>query len=527
MTMCIDGLDSYGNYKSVNAFRTAGGMDWQAVRDHDPDPRFRDAVLLGGVFQTFWYELEPEEGVINYGVIDKMLAGAALLQMETPDGLAPKQIIVKVSGSISNRPSKYPPVTGIKGGFVFDDLTPAWLKVKMRAALPFTVLRLDGTQVTSDNGSYWVKMPCVFTDYKAAQVQGSLWDYSLWVVPKYDNPVWKSAAQSFVEALSGHYAGKGVTFLYGLGGMDGEWGNPLQDAYAGCAGLRNTAQKLYPGFDTNRDLPGWWNPATPAYMGYSSDVDPALFIDLNLGLHQARITPDSPNYGGRGTVLWWPMQYSTTKQIAFENAYSWGSSADLYKQLSIAMMPMPRWFDMMGGWYWADKSVLRTFMVQTGRDIETTPEVWIKAYSTCYNATAKCPTVEFVTGEWTGWPRNLEAGLTVSGTGGAYYEPWTSLTEAQKDGLWASMLRRTKSLTVAIDSRWKGNGQNLTIEFKFLDVGLGPIVVWYGGASYQIDRANDGQYKTVKLPIGAGGDTVHIASQEDFVWHGVSLWRTP
>lgn len=526
MQLCPNGLDMYGKYTNVNAFRTAGGMDWQAVRDHDPDPRYRDAVLLGGIFQTFWFELEQDPGVIRYDVIDAFLAGAAKLQMETPDGLAPKGVIVKISNSISQRPAQHYSVSGIDGGFVFDDLTPRWLKDKMIAGLPFAVHKLDGSTVAQDDGSYWVKMPCVFTDYAASHEQGSLWQYSLWVVPKYDNPLWTGAAKSFLQRLSDHYAGQGVTFLLGMGGMDGEFGNAVQDAYAGCEGIRNTAQRQYPGFSTPRDLPSWWNTATPAYIGYSSDVDPNLFIGLNLGLHQARITPDNPNYGGRGTVMWWPMQYSTTKTIAWENAYAWGTSADLYKQFSVAMMSFPRWFDMMGGWYWADKALLREFMGQMGRDIKTSTELWVKAYQTCYSPVLKCPKVDYVTGAWVGWPRNLEAGLTTV-DGGTYVEPWTSLTEAQKGGLWASMLRRTKSLTLAVDSRWIGRTMPVTAEVKILDIGTSPIVLTYGGRQYSIARTNDGTYKAIKVVIGVGDGTLTLSSSEAFIWHGVSLWRVP
>jgi hypothetical protein len=518
LLMCPNGLDAYGNYVSTRAFRTPGGMDWVALAKYAPEAESHDAVALGGVFQTFWNELNPAPGVYRWDIIDSFVSYAhEHLLMETADGYAPKGVIVKVSNSISHLPAEQPPVVGIDGGFVFDDYTPGWVKEKMIGALPFVVTRKDGTLVTKDNGSYWIRTNCI---YGAGQ------DYSLWVIPKYDNGQWQAAAHTFIEAISNHYAGSGVTFLLGMGGMDGEWGVYLQNAYAGCDDLRTVARTQYPGLSTVRDLPQWWNPATRAYLGYSSDVDVSLFTGLDLGLHQARILPDSANYiyGGVG-VLEVPMTYSTTKAIAWENATSRADAQYVYQELSLAAMTFPRFFDLMGGLWQGDKANLREFVGMMGRTITDTPEIWWKAYSTCYKIGANCPDVPYSGGAWQGWPRDLEAGLTADRL--LTYVPYwgDSLTEAQKTGTWARMLRKGKSLTLTTDTRWVGNGQEWTVEVRYLDVGTADIVLTNGGNTGIIKRENTGTYKTVRVSMGQGTGKIALTSTEDMILHGVSIWR--
>jgi hypothetical protein len=531
LSMCPNGTDSYGVYQNMNAFRTDGGMDWVKLRTYSPDPLLKDAVALGGIYQTWWAWLNPAPGEYNWKLIDDYVAASAKLQMDTPNGLAPKGVVIKISNSISQMPAGGAPVVGIDGGFNFDDLTPGWVKEQMIGALPFKVNKLSGGTVAQDNGSYWIRTECVYTDYQRQHTQGSNWNYALWVIPKYDNPVWQGAAHTFMQALSEHYAGSNITFLIGLNGIDGEYGNWMQQAYAGCENLRAIAYSQYPTLrakgGTVRDLPQWIGPNIHAFLGVTSDVDWTLITPYNLGISQARIVPDSPNYvyADQG-VLQIPMQFSTTKDIAWENAYSWGNTADLYKEFSVAAMTFPKWFDIMGGLYWSDKANLREFMNQMGRDIVTSPELWIKAYDTCYRVGANCPNVPYAKSAWMGWPRNLEAGL-VADSLNEYVKPWADLTPEQQKGTWASMLRKGKELTLRVDSRWKGNGQPVEVQVRYLDVGTADIHITNAFNEVVITRTNSGTYKDVRMPIGVGLGVIKITSTEPYIWHSVSLWRVP
>jgi hypothetical protein len=87
------------------------------------------------------------------------------------------------------------------------------------------------------------------------------------------------------------------------------------------------------------------------------------------------------------------------------------------------------------------------------------------------------------------------------------------------------MLRKGKSLTLTADTRWIGNGQVWTVEVRYLDVGTADIVLTNGSNTGIIKRENTGTYKTVRVAMGQGTGKIALASTEDMILHGVSIWR--
>ena len=501
--LCPNGLNSDGTYKNGNAFRTAGGMDWQKAQNH---PDYRGTLLLGGVYWVSWADLNPSENVYRWDIIDKYILAAQGLVMETSDGLRPKGVAIKLFNSISNRPAMRPPVSGIDGGFILDDLTPAWVKGRMKGSVTWGgPTRLTGGVVAQDDGSYWVKASCApYVDYQQSKPQGSLWNYSIWVVPKYDRAEWRTAAKKMLQDVSNHYKDSGITFIIGLNGVDGEHGNWLQNSYAGCGGLRASAGQQYPQLASGgyiRELPSWWN--GNAMVGYSSEADPQWFSH---GLFQARMHDDSPNFHRVGDVgvIDWPLKTRDTRLNAWENAYGFTDVLYQYQMFSLASVTMPRFFSLVGGSWNGDKALLRSFLPYLGRTITTTSFVEWKAYWTCFGNPdfIDCPDDPNDTGNWSqymGWSRDIETGLVADHLL-PFVNPWTELTAGQRSHVWAKMLRKLDTLTLTVD-KWPKTGK--TIVVKYLDVQPGNLILRSGSQYATIMLVGDGQYRTevVNLPV--------------------------
>ena len=554
MWLCPNGTDDRGNYESDHAFRTAGGMDWMKMHEAFPN---RDVIPMGAIFWVSWADINPADGQYNWSVIDNYVRAAQTMQMEAADGrLVPKAVVIRLFNALTNLPALQPPVRGIDGGFIFDDYTPRWLKDRMRGGVAWggpTVLS-NGTVVSTDDGSYWVRTECVYTDLVRAHSQGSNWDYSIWVVPKYDHPLWQGSVKRMLADVASHYEGSGLVFMLGMNGMDGEYGNWLQFSYAGCQNLRQSALQQYPSLNSGRvirDLAIVWRNAAPTlktYMTCTSDCDPNTFINVpGMGIFQARAVPDSANFHRPGDigVLDWAFRFMRAgKPVAWENAYGVADPAYIYQMLSLVAATYPDIFSFVGGSWDTDKTLLRSFLPYIGRTPADTPEIWWRAYWTCYGYPdyIDCPDDANDEGDWSqyqGWPDNIEAGIWTN-TPLPFVNPWTMLTTAQRQHIWYRMLRRLSgSVGFYVDDAWHQktvNGDYL-VRVDFLDSGSGDITFSCrdaGGTMHQATFARRGSQTFVSQTAlarcsfnqtvdAAGHNFLLSVSGNSLILHGVSI----
>lgn len=539
--LCPNGLYSDGTFRNTNAFRTAGGLDWDKMRLYYPD---NDLVRLGGVYPVSWKDLNPGEGSYNWALIDDYSSYATKnLVMDTPDGPKPKGVVVKLYNSTSDRPAYQAPVSGIDGGFILDDLTPDWVKSRMIGNVAWGgPTKLTGGQVTKDNGSYWVKMPCVYTDYQASKPQGSNWDYSIWVVPKYNHPAWKTAATRFLKDVSAHYANSDTTFLVGLTGVDGESGNPVQNDFAGCEGIRAAFGNQY-GVSTNDlvwpEMIDVWRSGSKtshAYVSCTSDCDAGWYIDKGVGIFQARAVDDGPNYHRTGDigVLDWAVEWNKRGlPVAWEAAYTVGTTNYMYEMFSVIAPSYPQWFSIVGG-AWANSDMLRYFLSFAGQQVTTTQAVFWKSYVTCFGwpDLIDCQNTTLDTGNWSqysGWLKNIEFGLTTTATM-PLVNPWMQLTATQRTDRRAKMLRSLSGSAIFVpDVKWRAaSGNRFVISVEWLDVGVGTAVLSWDTGSVMLERTNGGGFMTHRAFVAdkVGSVTLTVTGAP-LLLHGVRIEATP
>jgi hypothetical protein len=557
--LCPNGLYSDGTFKNNNAFKTRGGIDWDMMRTAYPE---LDYVRMGGMFPVTWAELNPSDGVYNWSIIDNYVAAAKLLNMDTPAGPAPKGVVVKLFNHISNRPAMQGPVP-ISGQWIFDDLTPQFVKDRMKAALPVNsgILLASGAAATQDNGSYWVKMPCFFTSYSVQDVDVSgpypaldgtppteltamavNAGYSVWVVPKYDNLAWKAAAAKFLHDVSEHYTNSDVTFLVGLDGVDGEYGNYLQNSFAGCSGLREALGAQY-GVSTNTmvwpEMASVWRSGSQtshAYVSCTSDCNAQWFVGQNMGLFQARAVEDGPNYHRSGDIgaLDWAVRFSKLGlPVSWEAAYTTGTTPYMYQMLSVIAPSWPQWFSFVGG-AWGNSDMARYALSFLGNQVTTTNAVWWKSYWTCfgYPDLIDCQDTTLDTGNWSqysGWPYNIEAGLSTPANM-PLVDPWATLTAVQQQDRRAQMLRfLVGTATWTPDKAWKaGSGERFVISVEYLDSGVGSAVLSWDSGSTSLERTNTGNYITHRAYVtGKVGGVTLTVTGAPLLLHGVRIEATP
>jgi hypothetical protein len=522
MPLCWNGLDGYGNFKNNNAFREDGGMNWPKLASVYPTQSFVD---MAGVFWISWADINPSDGVYNWAEIDRIVAGAKLISMDTPSGgTAPKGVMIRLYNAISTRPSQQY-VAGIDGGFIFDDLTPQFVKSRIRGSVSWggPVKLADGSRVSGDDGSYWVKMPCVYEDYKGSHAQGSNWDYSIWVLPKYDRSEWKFFARKMLADVAKHYEGSGIAFTLGLAGVDGEYGNWLQNSFAGCGNLRRAAEEQY-GINANdmhfTDMATVWRanaPTLETYVSCSSDCDPNWFIGQNVGMFQARATEDSAIYHRPGDVgvMDWAIKWANMGlPVAWENAYPWADDAYMYRMLSLMMGSWPEWFSFVGG-SWANAKVINMFLPELGQTITTTKYIYIKSYWTCFDwpDVIHCPGGgdDMASSQYMGWMRNIERGISTDWLGTPVMV--AELSTAQAADMRAKMLRRLNgSMGLFVDQKWPGlQADNMQFTVTYLDAAAGAMKLTCTAdngypLSYTWEAFGNGQYteRSFYLPCDLG-----------------------
>ena len=312
-------------------------------------------------------------------------------------------------------------------------------------------MKTSGGSVARDNGSYWIQMPCVYQDYVTSKPQGSSWSYAIFVSPKYGHPIWQGAATKMLSDVAAHYDGSGVAFMLGMDGLDGEFGNLVPNAFAGCNGIRAALVQQYKVSADQmlwRDMAATWRKASPHSLVWSSCTslcDPAWFADLTppVGLFQARAVPDGANYHRSGDIgaLDWAVRFNAAgKPVAWENAYPNAGSEYLYRMFSVVGASWPRFFSFVGSSWSGDQAVIAPFVASLGETITTTQTVWWRAYWTCYAwpDTIDCPDDTLDEGTWSqysGWPHDIERGIT-STAKLPLVNPWTQLAAAQRTGLW-------------------------------------------------------------------------------------------
>jgi hypothetical protein len=514
--LCPNGLNSDGTFKNNNAFREAGGMNWSKL-----DSVYEDNYVdLGGTFWMEWRKINPSDGVYDWSAIDNIVNGAKSMTMDTPNGVQGKGVVIRLYTSASERPAKnFIPNT--EAGFIFGDYTPQYVKSRLQENIPWGgILKLDGTRITKDDGSYWIKMPCVYRDYQDAKVQGSNWNYSVWVMPKYDRSEWLRAAEKALVDIGRHYEGSDVVFLLGLLGMDGEYGNYIQNSFAGCGNLREAFAAQYRVSSNNlhfTDMTKFWRmgaPTVKTFVSCTSDCDPNWFVNYDVGLFQARAVDDGPNYHRVGDIgaLDWAIRFNEMgKPVAWENAYTLAEDRYMYKMISVIMQSWPEWFSFVGA-SWDNEKIINMFLPYFGRSISTTNEIWFQSYWSCfaYPDFIDCPDTDLDSSnynQYSGWLRNIEVGITTTNQLD-FVNPWTELTAEQQKGLWWKMLRKiTTKLDLAIDQRWGGyNKKEFNVNISYLDTGSGTAqLVYYktdgSVARVNIDRLDNKLYNTKTFSI--------------------------
>jgi len=482
LQLCPSGIDytSTPKYANINAFRTAGGMDWTKANT----ALKTDYLALGGLHWVSWAELNPADGVYDWGIIDSFVTAAQVMQMESGGTLsAPKGVIVRLYDALSNVPSE------TTGGAAFDDYTPAWVK------------QLVG-------GSYTVAMPGCSP--------------ATWIVPKYDQPAWRAAAAKMLRDVSARYAGSGVSFSIGINGLDGEYGNFLPERFGGCAGIRQALLDQYglgAGQMTWREMPAFWQgPATVTCSGF---CDAGLILaQPQLGLYLARAVDDGPDYhradGALGVMDWALAFLKAGRVIQWENASGNAGTVYLYKMLSLVSMTWPSTFSFVGGSWDGDKTTLRSFVADMGSAVTTTQTVYWRAYVSCYLPGGSCP------GDWTrfqGWPADIAHGVTTTATMTAV-DP-AGLTSLQRNATWATMLRYAiGQVAFSVDPAWQ-TPNIVYVTVKFLDMGAGTLLV----NGQNVPRGNTGDYRAVTLPMAGVKDVVLIVGGSPLMLHGVEVSR--
>lgn len=492
MMLCPSGIDYTGppKYKNINAFRTDGGMDWVKART----ALKVDYLALGGLHWVSWADLNPAEGVYDWGLIDRYVAAAQGMQMESGGSLsAPKGVIVRIYDALSNVPGE----TVL--GAAFDDYTPAWVRNQI-------------------GGSYVVSMPACSP--------------STWIVPKYDRQEWRNAAGKMLRDVSARYAGSGVSFSIGINGLDGEYGQFLPERFGGCAGLRQALLDQYglgAGQMVWRTMPSFWTgTATVTCSGF---CDPnAILSQPGLGLYLARAVDDGPDYhradGGMG-VMDWALAFSQAGRVVqWENASGDAGTAYLYRMLSLVSMTWPQSFSFVGGSWDGSKDLLRSFTYVMGETPATAQTVYWRAYVSCYLPGGGCP------GDWArfqGWPTDIARGVTTTANW-APVQSWTELTDLQRSASWSSMLRKAMGTsTFTIDKAWPGPPKQLVV--KYLDKGVGTASIAYttkGGAvmTWWIPRNNTGAYAAQAfsaLDVDMSTGLTLVVSGEVLYLHGVEV----
>lgn len=571
--LCPSGLDGSGRVRQDGfwsvAFNTPGGMDWLKLRRWAAGPGRAqhgdqaDALTLGGIFWVSWAELNPAPGGYNWGIIDNYVAYArANIQVDLPDGTrAPKPVIIKIFDSLSDAPSHHYPAPGLEGGFMMDDFTPNWVKQQLVEPLPSPGMGAEPACLkdkngvciaTRDDGSYWVRSTCDYSasaGFGASGAQGgSLFRYAYWKVPKYDKPAWYTNAKRMAADVAAHYRNSTsiAAFILGIGGVDGEAGNYLKDQFLGCADMRSRFAAQY-GASAGNMLAGVIGrandsvasafrqqaPRLMAYVGFTGAANPSVWTNLSpaVGLHQARLTIDSPSYYkpySNDGVYDWMRRYSDTLPIAWENAYPWADERFVYQEWLIGMSVFADWGDLMGGLWQTSHDLLRWFTTLMGRDIVTTPDVWWAANWTCYDdpTPMDCPDQPAAAGgnwrTYRGWGLDLNAGLN----GAAILprvNPWTQLTAAQRQSRYWRMLReitpdgtRDDHLPLQIDARWQGWRQTpaaaggnayYDVQLTYLDKGSDRLAIVYRtpdsqpAALVSPNKTDSGQFVTSTVTL--------------------------
>jgi hypothetical protein len=533
MALCPNGLDNSKNppvYKDDNAFRDDAGINWGKLNQAFPT---RDTVELGGIIWVSWEQLEPREGEYHWDEIDRVITASQKQGQSMESGgshVQKKGIIIRLYDMTSERPSTRPPIRGIDGGFVFRDHTPSWLKSRLRESVPWGGPLKDGVLISEDDGSYWVKMPCVYPDYVSSRPQGSDWSYSIWVLPKYNRNEWISAASRMLTAVAAHYDGSGVVFILGMGGLDGEWGNYFPDYYAGCGNLRaafGNQYRISPNDMLFKGQAQAWRAGSLSGLVYSSCTawcDPRWFYGLT-GIYQARAVPDGPDYHRTGDigVLDWALRF---EDVGWENAF-WSASPEyIYRMLSVISITWPEWFSFVGGSWDSDRSVLRLFVSAFGETITTAHKVWWRSYWSCYAwpDVIDCPDDPADEGDWSsysGWQKDLSRGIsTVSMF--PFVNPWVMLTAEQRSGLWWRMLRRVVPgrYQFVIDDLWPVRAE-MIVTVKYKDVGHGTVSL--GGVTWQ--RGNTGSDVEQSAIVSFGRVLTLSVAGDDLFLHGIEVQR--
>lgn len=552
--------------------------DW---RNSDFQKLYPDAGPLGSLYVVPWHGIHINDNQFDWRAIDDYLAAAQAMTVTLDDGtVITKPVIIEIADNESVVPTKemdapFPPLTADSPYFFFQDLTPQWLRDRLRQPIqPITYVKslnpLQIGQLTTDRGSY------VAVGRPGSSACG--WPFVVFA-PKYDNPHWLAAYKQMVYALGARYNNdpRVAAIVFGPG-IDTEFGHASK-AFMGC----DLKSQLYEqsGMTEGKyletvvkegplnDIADWYRdafPTKPLYLQFTSagksviDVMTATGHNPPIGLKQATLVEDNNNQwqdDGNGTIQIM-MRYSMTHPIAWENAraYTGGEPRSMqvrYFTLLGGLMAFPGFMDFIGDWAISEPTYstgMFAFQRQyLGRTVTTTDEIWIALRETTFWP----PSGGAI--KYSGWRGDFTYGLYrpdgIPGNAARVItttqltQPPFQLTYPITTHLYSLMARRTDvatgntAMSFAADHRWQywgltpqavaPNGVYYDITLKYVDLGTDQIAIEYvdyAGSlrTRGIRKRDSGQWVTTTVTINdaylhgqlPGGADLRISAAPDY-----------
>ena len=367
------------------------GNDWQQIA-----PEWGP---VGSIQWTTWEEINPEEGVYNWSIIDAGLASERGLSVTLPDGqVIPKPVVIQIFPYISSAYDWH--------DVYFYDATPEWVYDVIDEENPD-----DPRPIVNDRKVGYRLDGCG----TAA------------VLPMYDSEIWRTAYFDAVRAMAERYRDDPqVTAVVINTGLDGEtqlikdwgcgWNSIIDTQYTG--GLRyRFGQFLYQAMDVYRQAfpnePIFINNAPGGGGTRKATSDYAASLVPPVGLKHSGMWVDSDGHEGYGAFVgMFDMinAYSMTVPIWLESKMGYGSSEVKYWSLLAGLHYHPDAIDLHPDYFsMVDPEILRWVGTHIGKTLDDTPSVWtaLRDY--------EFPLVEWTTGassghmgDWNYWLKRKE-----------------------------------------------------------------------------------------------------------------------